>query len=57
MGYILCFQIMILIYQTNLKNNGAGVAVMFTQKVKMFNNTFERKLGGCSLWLIFKRNI
>ncbi len=39
------------------KNNGAGVSVMFTHKVKMFNNTFSEKLGRCSLWLIFKRNI
>jgi hypothetical protein len=45
MVYILCFQIMIPIYQTIFKNNGAGVAVMFTQKVKCLITLLAR-IGG-----------
>lgn len=36
------------------KNNGAGVAVMFTNKVKMFNNTFEENWGDASYGLFLK---
>ena len=36
------------------KNNGAGVAVMFTQKVKMFNNTFEENWGDAAYGLMLK---
>ena len=38
-----------------LKNNGAGVAVMFTKNVKMFNNYFERKLGRFGLLFTEKK--
>lgn len=36
------------------KNNGAGVAVMFTQKVKMFNNTFQENWGDAAYGLMLK---
>lgn len=36
------------------KNNGAGVAVMFTHKVKMFNNTFEENWGDAAYGLMLK---
>ena len=35
-------------------NNGAGVAVMYTKKVKMHGNTFERNWGGSSYGLLLK---
>lgn len=35
-------------------NNGAGVAVMFTQKVKMFNNTFQENWGDAAYGLMLK---
>lgn len=35
-------------------NNGAGVAVMYTKKVKMFGNTFEQNWGGASYGLLLK---
>lgn len=42
-------------YITNyFKNNGAGVAVMFTKNVKMFNNTFEENWGDASYGLMLK---
>lgn len=42
-------------YITNLfKNNGAGVAVMFSRKVKMFNNTFEENWGDSAYGLLLK---
>src|SRR5688572_9582489 len=42
-------------YITNLfRNNGAGVAVMFTKNVKMFNNTFEDNWGDASHGLLLK---
>jgi nitrous oxidase accessory protein len=42
-------------YITNIfKNNGAGVAVMFTKGVKMFNNTFEENWGSASYGLLLK---
>lgn len=42
-------------YITNLfKNNGAGVAVMFTKSVKMFNNTFEENWGDAAYGLFLK---
>lgn len=34
--------------------NGAGVAVMFTQKVKMFHNVFEENWGDASYGLMLK---
>lgn len=36
------------------KNNGAGVAVMFTNKVKMFNNTFTENWGDAAYGLFLK---
>ena len=42
-------------YITNIfRNNGAGVAVMFTHGVKMFNNTFEDNSGDASYGLLLK---
>lgn len=42
-------------YISNLfKNNGAGVAVMFTQHVKMFNNTFQENWGDAAYGLMLK---
>ena len=42
-------------YITNVfKNNGAGVAVMFSKKIKMFNNTFEENWGDSSYGLLLK---
>ena len=36
------------------KNNGAGVAVMFTKNVKMFNNYFEENWGDSAYGLFLK---
>ncbi|TRX38875.1 nitrous oxide reductase family maturation protein NosD [Flavobacterium sp. ZT3R18] len=36
------------------KNNGAGVAVMFTKRVKMFNNYFEENWGDAAYGLLLK---
>lgn len=42
-------------YITNVfKNNGAGVSVMFTKNVKMFNNTFEENWGDAAYGLYLK---
>ncbi len=42
-------------YITNVfKNNGAGVAVMFSKSVKMFNNTFEENWGDSAYGLLLK---
>ena len=42
-------------YITNVfKNNGAGVAVMFTKNVKMFNNYFEENWGDSAYGLFLK---
>jgi nitrous oxidase accessory protein len=42
-------------YITNVfRNNGAGVAVMFTHGVKMFNNVFEENWGDASYGLLLK---
>lgn len=42
-------------YITNLfKHNGAGVAVMFTKKVIMLNNTFEENWGDAAYGVLFK---
>ena len=35
-------------------NNGAGVAVMFTKNVKMFNNTFQENWGDAAYGLFLK---
>ncbi|MBX7202398.1 MAG: nitrous oxide reductase family maturation protein NosD [Bacteroidia bacterium] len=37
-----------------LKNNGAGVAVMYTKRVKMFNNHFYENWGASSYGLLLK---
>lgn len=36
------------------KNNGAGVAVMFSKSLKMFNNTFEENWGDSAYGLLLK---
>ena len=42
-------------YITNFfKNNGAGVSVMYTKNVKMFNNTFEENWGDAAYGLLLK---
>lgn len=42
-------------YITNyFKNNGAGVAIMFTKNVTMLNNTFEDNWGDSSYGVLFK---
>ncbi|HEX9150483.1 MAG TPA: nitrous oxide reductase family maturation protein NosD [Flavobacterium sp.] len=42
-------------YITNIfKNNGAGVSVMFTKNVKMFNNYFEENWGDGAYGLFLK---
>ena len=42
-------------YITNLfRQNGAGVAVMFTRNVKMFNNTFEDNWGDAAHGMLLK---
>ncbi|WP_211172687.1 nitrous oxide reductase family maturation protein NosD [Chitinophaga sp. Ak27] len=42
-------------YITNyFKNNGAGVAVMFTKRVTMINNTFEENWGDAAYGVLFK---
>ena len=42
-------------YISNIfRNNGAGVAVMFTNKVKMFNNIFEENWGDAAYGLFLK---
>lgn len=35
-------------------NNGAGVAVMYTKRVRMYGNTFEKNWGGASYGLLLK---
>lgn len=42
-------------YQDNtFKNNGAGVAVMFSKKIKMYNNTFKENWGTASYGMLLK---
>jgi len=42
-------------YITNVfKNNGAGVAVMFSKSVKMFNNYFEENWGDSAYGILLK---
>ncbi len=36
------------------RNNGAGIAVMYTKNVKMFNNTFEKNHGASTYGLLLK---
>ena len=43
------------IYQDNtFENNGAGVAVMFSKKIKMFNNIFKENWGTASYGMLLK---
>ena len=43
------------IYQDNtFENNGAGVAVMFSKKIKMINNTFKENWGTASYGMLLK---
>lgn len=42
-------------YQDNtFENNGAGVAVMFSKRIKMFNNSFKENWGTASYGLLLK---
>lgn len=42
-------------YITNIfRNNGAGVSVMYTKNVKMFNNTFDQNWGPSAYGLLLK---
>lgn len=43
------------IYQDNtFENNGAGVAVMFSKRIKMLNNTFQKNWGTASYGMLLK---
>ncbi|MGZ0015571.1 nitrous oxide reductase family maturation protein NosD [Yeosuana sp. AK3] len=43
------------LYQDNtFENNGAGVAVMFSKKIKMYHNTFKENWGTASYGLLLK---
>jgi nitrous oxidase accessory protein len=43
------------IYQDNtFKNNGAGVAIMFSKKIKMYSNTFKENWGTASYGMLLK---
>lgn len=42
-------------YISNIfRNNGAGVAVMYTKNVRMFNNTFDQNWGASAYGLLLK---
>lgn len=43
------------VYENNVfENNGAGVAVMFSKKIKMYNNEFKKNWGTASFGLLLK---
>lgn len=43
------------VYQNNtFENNGAGVAVMFSKKIKMIGNTFRKNWGTASFGMLLK---
>lgn len=43
------------VYEDNIfRSNGAGVAVMYTRKVKMYRNTFENNRGTASYGMLLK---
>lgn len=43
------------IYEDNIfENNGAGVAVMFSKNIKMYNNTFRKNWGSASYGMLLK---
>jgi parallel beta-helix repeat protein len=53
-GCILCFPMMMRTSPNIFRQNGAGVAVMFTRRVKMFNNFFEDNWGDAAYGLLLK---
>jgi nitrous oxidase accessory protein len=43
------------VYSNNtFENNGAGVAVMFSKRIKMYNNTFRKNWGTASYGMLLK---
>ena len=42
------------IYEDNLFNNGAGVAVMFSKRIKMYRNVFKKNWGTASYGILLK---
>ncbi|SDL49039.1 nitrous oxide reductase family maturation protein NosD [Kriegella aquimaris] len=43
------------IYKNNtFENNGAGVAVMFSKRIKMYNNTFKKNWGTAAFGMLLK---
>ncbi len=43
------------VYEDNtFRNNGSGVSVMFSKKIKMYNNTFEENWGDASNGILLK---
>lgn len=40
--------------QNTFQNNGAGVAVMFSKKIEMYNNTFKDNWGSAAFGLLLK---
>ena len=54
MDCILCFPIMITILGNTFRNNGAGVAVMYSKKVIMENNHFEENWGPSAYGILLK---
>ena len=43
------------LYTNNVfENNGAGVAVMFSKRIKMYNNTFKKNWGTAAFGLLLK---
>lgn len=43
------------IYENNVfENNGAGVAVMFSKHIKMYNNTFKKNWGTAAFGMLLK---
>ena len=43
------------VYMNNMfENNGAGVAVMFSKRIKMFNNTFKKNWGTAAFGILLK---
>ena len=43
------------VYTNNtFENNGAGVAVMFSKRIKMFNNTFKKNWGTAAFGILLK---
>ena len=55
MDCISCFLTMITYLGNTFRNNGAGVAVMYSKNVRMENNHFEENWGASRLWNSVKR--